>query len=191
MLAKLRTLRTVCGLRWRDPRAHPSRPEDQSPLHSRPRMPAAAGRRKGAARPCGMGLRPTLPPTRCSRMEAGCGSGQESVDRRHRHHVTSLPRGVGTAAGSAGSTVGSASSRRVPPAIQSCVTLAIAAAPQASTMSRSRDRIFGVLAAPLLIVGEGGPTRSSDLHVGVAAKSSGADPTGTTSPARALNSNPQ
>jgi hypothetical protein len=40
-----------------------------SPLHSRPMVSAPARRRKGAARPSGMGLRPTLPPTRCSRRE--------------------------------------------------------------------------------------------------------------------------
>ena len=37
------------------------------PPRSRPRMPAATARRKGAARPFGMGLRPTLPPALRSR----------------------------------------------------------------------------------------------------------------------------
>src|SRR5687767_6380886 len=44
-------------------RDHPTAPQPA-------KVPAAAGRRKGAARPCGMGLRPTLPPARCSRIEA-------------------------------------------------------------------------------------------------------------------------
>lgn len=69
---------------------------DLGPLHELPRtlprrrhppVPAGslsncAGRRKGASRPCGMGLRPTLPPGRRSRMEAGYGErGDVSVDR--------------------------------------------------------------------------------------------------------------
>jgi hypothetical protein len=123
-----------------------------------------------------MGLRPTLPPTRCSRMKAGCRErpgvcGQASQAPRHvpaaggrdwarsaRVRVVAIPR----------------RSSRHPVSCDACHSRGSAA----STMSRSCDRIFGVMAAPLLIVGEGGPTRSSGLHVGVAAKSSEADPTG-------------
>jgi hypothetical protein len=43
------------------------------PLPACIRMPAALVRRKGAPRPYGMGLRPTLPPTCCSRRSSGCG----------------------------------------------------------------------------------------------------------------------
>ncbi|MCW2899547.1 MAG: hypothetical protein JWO67_1812 [Streptosporangiaceae bacterium] len=39
-------------------------------------LPAASGRREGAARPSGMGLRPTLPATRCTRTEAVVRSGE-------------------------------------------------------------------------------------------------------------------
>ncbi len=60
------------GLRARAPRRCALRLSERRlcrryPLPPRPSVPAAAGRRKGAARPCGMGLRPTLPPTRRSR----------------------------------------------------------------------------------------------------------------------------
>src|SRR4051812_27543880 len=54
------------------------------PLHPRPRVSAAAGRRKGAARPFGMGLRPTLPPTRCSEGGPVVGSRQGCVHRLPR-----------------------------------------------------------------------------------------------------------
>ncbi len=40
------------------------------------------GRRKGATRPFGMGLRPTLPPPGGSRLKAGCWGAQRVVDKR-------------------------------------------------------------------------------------------------------------
>jgi hypothetical protein len=194
MLAELRTFCGLCGLCAdcdgviRGPTRAVLRTSHRSTAGRGCRLPRVGGRALRV--PAGWACGPPFPRPAAAGwkpvVEAAGVCGRASQAPRH------VPAaGVGTAAGIAGSTVESASSRCVPPAIQSCVTLAIAAAPQASTMSRSRDRIFGVMAAPLLIVGEGGPTRSAGLHVGVAAKSSEADPTGMTSPARALNSNPQ
>ncbi len=52
-----------------------------TPLHSRSRMPAGTGRPKGASR-CGMGLRPTLHPSRPSRIGRVVESDQDCVDGR-------------------------------------------------------------------------------------------------------------
>ena len=81
----LAILRTICGLcaDW----GHRSRrlghcPDDSTRPHTRRSLSDCAGRRKGAARPCGMGLRPTLPPALRSRRRAGYGRrGGPSADR--------------------------------------------------------------------------------------------------------------
>ena len=97
MLAELRTFCGLCGLTadWDSAIPGPCEPSSGGgkPLHSRPRVPAAAGRRKGAARPCGMGLRPTLPPVRCSRIEAGYGErpGVCGWASGHRRQLTRQP----------------------------------------------------------------------------------------------------
>jgi hypothetical protein len=65
----LAVLRTICGL-CADWGRRSSRlghcPDDGTRPHTHRSLSDCAGRRKGAARPCGMGLRPTLPPARCS-----------------------------------------------------------------------------------------------------------------------------
>lgn len=65
-------LRTLCGLTRRSPHWDVAGQPQDAASHPAS-VPAAAGRRKGASRPYGIGLRPTLPPTGGSRMEAGYG----------------------------------------------------------------------------------------------------------------------
>ena len=71
--SRLDVLRTECGLTTtvepaalvRDPRGHQPPPgvlRDGRLPHRPGIVSGSTGRRKGAARPCGMGLRPTLPP---------------------------------------------------------------------------------------------------------------------------------
>lgn len=53
----------LLAVRGRRPAAQPrTLPDDSTRPHTRASVSDCAGRRKGAARPCGMGLRPTLPP---------------------------------------------------------------------------------------------------------------------------------
>ncbi len=72
----LAVLRTICGpcadLGCRSSRLGRC-PDDGTRPHTRRSLSDGAGRRKGAARPCGMGLRPTLPPTRRQPALAGYG----------------------------------------------------------------------------------------------------------------------
>jgi hypothetical protein len=80
-------LRTGCGLAANQDRLR-LRPltalETRFPLPHPDQHAARGRRRKGAARPYGMGLRPTLPPPRRSRMEAGYGERVTRPEIRRR-----------------------------------------------------------------------------------------------------------
>ncbi|CCG01033.1 protein of unknown function [Blastococcus saxobsidens DD2] len=58
-------LRTLCGLGAPQQSLGPC-PDGLIRAYTRRSLSDCASRRKGASRPCGMGLRPTLPPARCS-----------------------------------------------------------------------------------------------------------------------------
>ena len=97
LLTQQRTLET---LRTRNPRGpallQPLRELDGGyplPLPARISGCRPPGRRKGASRPCGMGLRPTLPPTCCSRRCSGCGERPGGVWGKHTIIEISTPRG--------------------------------------------------------------------------------------------------
>lgn len=86
----------------RSPGAPIQRPESagtQGRFTPRPSVSAPAGRRKGAARPYGMGLRPPLPPTRCSQEGPVVRSGQECSTGFGAGSCSTATSAVGAASG--------------------------------------------------------------------------------------------
>jgi hypothetical protein len=71
--SQLGVLRTECGLSA----ALGTGPDDEDPSSHPGERAGCTGRRKDAARPFGMGLRPTLPPSGRSRIGPVMGIGQE------------------------------------------------------------------------------------------------------------------
>lgn len=107
------------------------RPSDRFPADRRSRLPPL--RRKGAARPCGMGLRPTLPPTDCSGVEPVVGSGQMCGQPPHEASPSSACRIVPAFRSHSGAL-------RVAVSLQSCCSgLAAMSSRFASSNRRSAD----------------------------------------------------
>lgn len=89
-------LRTVSGLG--PPQQSPrTLPDDSTRPHTRRSLSDCAGRRKGAARPYGIGLRPTLPPAGAAGGERVMGSGRSggqnprAAATRRRAHEARYP----------------------------------------------------------------------------------------------------
>lgn len=93
-----------CGPRYRPPAATPTGVRKVAPAPPRRRISGCTGRRKGAARPCGMGLRPTLPPPGAAGGEPVMGKrGRPSAGHANRpgRHATAAggePSGAAAAA---------------------------------------------------------------------------------------------